>query len=79
MKVVTKLLELNTDINHLDRNGWSALLFAAKKGHAEVVKKLLSVNADIHLTADGRENNYDANVLLIATLENQFEVSFWSV
>ncbi len=41
------LLEKDADVNTVDQmEGWTALMFAAAEGHAQVVRTLLSHGAD---------------------------------
>ena len=52
-ELVDWLIEKGADINHSDRNGYTALHFAAQEAHTEVLKYLLKHNAnpnvqDIH-------------------------------
>ncbi|KAF5363879.1 hypothetical protein D9756_000064 [Leucocoprinus leucothites] len=43
------LSELGADLNTQDSNGWTALHFAAKNGHTEIVKVLAELKADPNL------------------------------
>ena len=42
---VRALLSAGADVNAADKDGWRALMFAADRGHAEIVKILLSAGA----------------------------------
>lgn len=56
--IVTRLLETNIDVDHVNRLGWTALLEAIILGggdaaHTEVVRLLVEAGADVNL-ADGQ-------------------------
>ena len=59
---VARLLKAGAEVNHAGNDGWTALLFAAKNGHAAVVDHLLRANADVDATKDG------ATALMLAAL-----------
>lgn len=46
---VKALLESGDDVNHKDATNWSALTWAAFKGHENIVGILLDLNADIDI------------------------------
>jgi ankyrin repeat protein len=48
-KVVSWLLTNGANINHQDRNGWSALHFAVQERNSEVAEYLLHHGASVHL------------------------------
>ena len=49
MEVVEFLVSAGADINAINNDGWTPLIYAAREGHIEVVKFLVSVGADIHI------------------------------
>jgi ankyrin repeat protein len=56
--IVTRLLETDIDVDHVNRLGWTALLEAIILGggdsaHTEVVRQLVEAGADVNL-ADGQ-------------------------
>lgn len=63
------LLEEGTDINNKDGSGWSALTWASKMGHLDLVRFFLSIDADINST----DNNLDTP-LAWACRKNQVAV-----
>jgi uncharacterized protein len=44
---VKQLLETGADVNHLDKDGWTALNWAAGKGDLEMIRLLLEHGADV--------------------------------
>lgn len=65
---VQLLLRMGADPNYRDRNGWSAIHWAAEEGHEEIVRLLLENGADVnavssygtsplHCAANGEPNN----------------------
>jgi ankyrin repeat protein len=61
-EVVGALLTNGAHINAVDNNGWSALMFAAAGGEADVVRILMSRGADHNLKSKEGET-----ALVIAT------------
>src|ERR1700761_1171941 len=45
-KSVRENIQLGVDVNCLDDNGWTPLMWAAQEGHADIVRLLLSAGAD---------------------------------
>ena len=59
-RVVELLIEHGADINRVDHsNGWSALIWAAKRGHTETVSVLLKHGADFSLIDDAGKSALD--------------------
>ena len=56
-------------LDHQDNNGWTALMRASKKGHREVVEKLLENGAKIDL-----QNKNGSTALMIASQNGHMEV-----
>jgi ankyrin repeat protein len=46
---VLKLISEGTDVNSLDSNGRTALIYAAYNGHSEIIKKLIERGAPVNL------------------------------
>ena len=57
--LVQKLIDLGSNVNLADRDGWTPLSVAAFYGHADVVKKLLAAGADPAKEVDDGDNAYD--------------------
>ena len=49
VELLSWLIENGADINHQDRNGWSALHFAVQEKHVQVVNNLLTNGAAVDL------------------------------
>jgi len=73
-EVVDLLIQNGGDINHIElTHGWSALIWAAKRGHRETVEVLLKHQPDKMLQDDeqktaldhARENQFDGIVGLL--------------
>jgi len=73
-EVVDLLIQNGADINHIElTHGWSALIWAAKRGHRETVEVLLKHQPDKMLQDDeqktaldhARENQFDGIVGLL--------------
>lgn len=47
--IASLLIAFGADINYEDKNGWTPLMYAVGKGHLEMVKLLLSNQADVTL------------------------------
>lgn len=45
-KMVKDILDKNTQVNKLNRGGWSSLMYASYMGHGEVIRLFLSIGAD---------------------------------
>lgn len=60
--IVTALLVAGANPNHKTRIGKTALMFAAEKCHLDVMKLLLSKNADIAAVATGGTNEMGADL-----------------
>ena len=60
---VDRLLSAGADVNARDRYGQTALMVAAKTGHAKVVERLIAAGADLNHTA-----KYRLSALLIAVI-----------
>eukprot|EP00434_Breviolum_minutum_P032768 symbB.v1.2.028979.t1/scaffold2981.1/size65978/4 len=58
-EIVKELINAKADLNLKDKNGDTALMWAAKKGHREIVKELISAKADLNL------KDKDGNTALI--------------
>ena len=43
------LIQNSKNINALDKNGMTALLYASRNGHTDIVRLLLEKNADVDL------------------------------
>jgi ankyrin repeat-rich membrane spanning protein len=50
---VKQLLEKGADVNVEDNNDWTALMWAAYKGHTGIVKALIDRGADVN----AKDNN----------------------
>ena len=51
---VRSLLDAGTDVDHANKNGFTALLYASKNGHTETVQILLAAGAKVeHVDEDG--------------------------
>ena len=51
---VRTLLEKGTDINHQDKDGWTALMLSSANGHEGIVQALLARGVEIdHQDEDG--------------------------
>ncbi len=68
---VQRLLDEGNNVNELSRYGWTALMFAAWKGHQDAAKKLLDAGADpnvrsefIHFSFMSTGGNYAASTAL---------------
>ena len=46
-KMVKYLIESGADINAKDKNGWTALMFAARNGYDKIAQLLIKSGADI--------------------------------
>ena len=46
------LLEKNADVNKITKDGWTALMGAARKGHLKIVELLLEEGADVKMRND---------------------------
>ncbi len=51
ISLVQKLIQDGADIDARDKNGRTALMLAAFKGHSETIQVLLNNKADIHARA----------------------------
>ncbi|MBV1904941.1 MAG: ankyrin repeat domain-containing protein [Pseudomonadales bacterium] len=77
-----KFIRKTKNINETDYNAWSALHWAARDGHFEVVKKLVVAGADVNfkVTASNGMTPYykpeleNASVLYFAALNNRMEI-----
>ena len=49
IEIAAAILSNGGNINHQDRNGWSALHFAVQEKHLEAVKYLLAQGAEVDL------------------------------
>lgn len=58
-RIVAKFLTHGADINSVTANGLSSLMLAAKNGHDDIVKLLLSNKADTALRDDNKLNAID--------------------
>ena len=47
MQLPTELLFLT--VNHSQSTGWTALMFAVNEGHKDIVQRLVSAGADVHI------------------------------
>jgi ankyrin repeat protein len=48
--MVDILLKANADLNTQENStGWTALMFAVNKGHKDIVQRLVSAGADVHI------------------------------
>ena len=65
-KIVSWLLAKGANINHQDRNGWSALHFAVQEKRFEMVEYLLQHGASVHL-----RNVYGNTPLWHATFDSR--------
>jgi uncharacterized protein len=50
--IVDILLRAGADVNLRDSRGYTALMWAAEKGHASIVKRLISAGTDVHVRGD---------------------------
>ncbi|MBF0280724.1 MAG: ankyrin repeat domain-containing protein [SAR324 cluster bacterium] len=64
------LIETGTDVNARDPDGMSALMWAARYNRIQMVKRLLSLGANLHL----REYSYSWNALMWASRFGHTEV-----
>jgi len=60
----------SANINAVDKNGWSTLMFAASQGEADIVRILMSRGADPNLKSKEGET-----ALMIATSEQHKETA----
>ena len=67
--VELELLDHDADINVQDRDGMTALLYAASEGHTEIVELLLDRDADIEA-----RNRYGDTALMYAIREGDIEI-----
>ncbi len=72
--IVSLLVTQGADINRVElTNGWTSLIWAAKRGHVETVKVLLKNNADISIRDNSgntaldyaRQNNITSLIVLL--------------
>ena len=63
-KIVTWFIEQGLDVNHCNKDGWTAVHGAAQKGNLDVLKLLHSNGANIHLESSG-----GTNCIMSASLE----------
>jgi len=49
------LIKMGANLNETDSYGWTALMHAANRGHASIVKELIQARADVTLS-DGRHD-----------------------
>jgi len=68
--IVQTLLEHQAHRNHQERDGWSALMFAAHNGHTNIVRLLLSYGVDLGLRTKFGQTAYQ-----LAVASHQVEVS----
>ena len=59
IEAVRNLLNTSVDVNAQDNDqdeqGWSALMYAAQKGHTDIVLELLDGGADVNSVLDDKE------------------------
>ncbi|MCK4319689.1 ankyrin repeat domain-containing protein [Candidatus Micrarchaeota archaeon] len=55
-------LLIGADVNAEDKDGWTALMWAAKKGYAETVKLLIEKEADVNA-----KDSYNTTTLMLAS------------
>ena len=48
IKTVEKLIETGADVNAKDKDGGTALMYAARNGHTKTVEKLIELGADVN-------------------------------
>ena len=58
----TLLASLHADVNQANKDGWTPMWWAAKKGHSDTVKVLASLHADVN-----QADNSGTTPLKIAT------------
>ena len=68
-KEIEVLIQQGADVNVQVNNGWTALIWAAEKGHKEIVEMLLEGGADVNIKSD---DGYTA--LIWASREGHKEV-----
>ena len=52
-EVVTMLIENGANVDRQDKDGWTSLMWAAFRGHSEIVATLLAANADPNVKRKG--------------------------
>jgi len=67
---VQRLVMQHVDVNERDNNGYTALMWAARNGHTEVMKSLLDAGADMNLR-DCATNGWTALIHAIHKNENK--------
>ena len=62
--IVRALLVAGAELNHADKEGWTALMSAAGRGHDEIVRALQEAGADVN-----HANNRARTALTLAAAE----------
>jgi hypothetical protein len=52
VEVVTNLIQWGVEVNTRDKNGWTALMHACRRGFVETAKALLAAGADATVSTD---------------------------
>lgn len=68
-ELVQTLVRLGTELNSVDRHGWTPLMYAVKKRHYDIVSFLLDNGADCNV-----RNPENETVLIFATMRNDMEM-----
>ncbi|MFM6122711.1 MAG: ankyrin repeat domain-containing protein, partial [Sphaerospermopsis kisseleviana] len=70
IKRVGELLATGANVDGCDRNGTTALMFAANLGYTEIVRSLLDFGANINLP----RKTYGLTALMLAASNNQVDI-----
>jgi ankyrin repeat protein len=68
---VEKLLEQGANVNAKDRDGETALMWAARRGHSETVKALINAGADVNV----KGGRYSKTALMWAEAWDHSEIA----
>lgn len=71
VELVDRILSTNVNVNFQDKNGYTALMYAAKTDNPQVMNKLILANADLNL-----QTRYEKETaLIIATIGKNLEAA----